>query len=1843
MLLKELVEVNQKGNVSNAVNFDLMDDPETNQDLCDSFIFNYDPKKPELSTVGILDRLKESFHSRNQPNIHMLIQQYGKGKSHFAVVLANFFGKPADSPEVQGILDQVDKATIGSSKVVGEKIKSYKARQQKHHLVLCLNGIQGGDIRKQFLQVLLKVLKNEGIEDSVANHLCSEPLRYLESLSLEDRAKAESYLESLGNPDGDVKSLIKLLKANNPRIISCVKEIFRHITGFSPNFQDDVNINLILRDLLENLCSGDNPHFAGILILFDEMNYYLQSWSANQIGAGGNALQNITEICEAYKSKIALLSFTQIHPSAASGISPSVKESYLKISSRLAPKESTYDEPASSLELVIANMLNQKEDTSAWKEFLHRWDDTLLSSARDAFEKRIKVYKQRGWTLDDFYKHLSRGCFPIHPIAAYLLCNLGFTQDRTAIQFIKKYVKQFIEEKLVEDREQLNYIYSIDLVDFFKENFSNIKIYNRYLEAEKVVVGSDNPDELKALKALFLYFACAEKFPKDDIEDHEEILGTLAGLPYGRIKNALRSLERTRDLIFYKSEIKLYRFYEGKNPIGIKGEIEDLVRNKNANLSSVVAYCNADIKLFLRSQYLPATQFIKAHDLREEDWQFELQFVDAGQILRKLSSTGKITSKKGLVLYILAETEEEINDLRRVIDDALKSSSIREKVVVAIPSLGVGNLPYVKLLLDTLKNQDTSHRRMWGTVACDQLEQRWEEEINTTIKRVLKTYVYYCSASEQSLNKFQKSRNRNDDVFYDATPFISALLEDLFPLVPTVGGVDKLRSDHNTGKLIVATVATQLFAKTLSPQTLPHQNFYKSVTENVYMNQWGILKLTTEGYIPQEPKNIQIKAAWQEISNLTSLGEFSEQKFALAKIWDKLSLPPYGYSEYNFVVLLAAWLAFHRKEVLLEGPEKINLSSNQLTSTKRFSLKEWANLNGDLFKDPKKFVDTWIVRCRAKLIRRKGVEVPEMPSFPIDFDQALEYLEKVNFFLSSTEAEPEDLEGVRSTKEKVEAALEPVYDWLQPVEPTEVLTNDAAIDTLLELHTQLRQSAPTYSLQTDVVSVIPTPDQRSRHDAANQIIATRIDQYIEQVSLRSETLSSMEACSAYETDVQNLLSTFQQTPNLPEHLQEILQNALQVAARVRESLAKNTQIKQVLESAQSTAHKLNDYSSQADFLRIINEIDALKQQIPTESPEANEIQLLLQNIDRQYQELNQKLDTWEERITSATTQGQIVALLQETAKYQDRFTDPESQERLRQLQERINRELAGIESKSQTETLLKAELDNARQYLQRLRDLPDARIGEAFQAFQELKGFQFTSVEDQTLLQQYQERLAGFKIQGLDQVTKRFQQICDRKLSRLDRYEIIKESLNRALSALKDAHDFEEIQANLTQSLADLETQAENLKQQAATQHRQLEDKQTFKEIQQLKPNRHSSIHACESALGRTQTLQANLHNPEQFQSEINLIIQACQDKIQNYKQGLDNLRDQLEMVSSSDHLNNLRLEYVRLEAAFHDSSEFDSYQIVGSIIEDINQDLQVLGKLESRYRQANSIATCNAILEDLSQLQGLLKYPERFRENRIKQLGNKTQQKIETYQQNLGQLEQQLTYASTPAEIKELQQKLLQQASCYANSNLAGQIDALNAEVETLISLLPLMDMAKAANLEACRGQIQKLTSWKDSLTDISQNIQERIDSALEELEKRQTELFLEKQESAQKWLQNLHSKAAQIQDAVRDSKKYEIAEEISKDIRRFKNVYVEFLDVQECKLLFEIQKQSLEEQNKHTGNQIITLFKQLSTSERKKLYQYLEQYLADQTEEDLSGKSEEGWWQKLFRSDNQKTNQSD
>ncbi|PHK27359.1 hypothetical protein VF12_35075 [Nostoc linckia z15] len=239
------------------------------------------------------------------------------------------------------------------------------------------------------------------------------------------------------------------------------------------------------------------------------------------------------------------------------------------------------------------------KNQSSWETFTSRWNNTLRREAETAYERRIKIYKNKGWFFQEFYTHLSEGCFPLHPLTAYLLCNLDFTQDRTVIEFIKGYVKNFIATQPVENAEKPNYIYPIALVDTFLENFSNYPVYNQYKKAVDLVAGADNDDELMVIKALFIYEASGEKLTKPDREEHQEILIALTGLSKSRLQAALDKLEKERSLIYQQPEIKLYRFWGQINPKDIQEEIEEKIKSLTTSINDVVTYCG-EINIQLR-------------------------------------------------------------------------------------------------------------------------------------------------------------------------------------------------------------------------------------------------------------------------------------------------------------------------------------------------------------------------------------------------------------------------------------------------------------------------------------------------------------------------------------------------------------------------------------------------------------------------------------------------------------------------------------------------------------------------------------------------------------------------------------------------------------------------------------------------------------------------------------------------------------------------------------------------------------------------------------------------------------------------------------------------------------------------------------------------------------------------------------------------------------------------------------------------------------------------------------------------------------------------------------------
>ena len=470
----------------------------------------------------------------------------------------------------------------------------------------------------------------------------------LEHLSPSERRKANEFLASESHTFGqvDVPHIIRHLQDGLYRHVAAVVAISRHLNrGFPIHFEMDLNLEKLLDDVIENLCRGEQRKYQGVLILFDELNAYLQNWVADSHAAGGMALQNLTNACEKHKSRLALVCFTQVLPSnTITSLGGSAeKKTYEKLTSRIELGPSTY-EPISSLELVIDALLNTKTGEE-WTDFYGEWHPTVASDGRESYEYMSK-YQGGGWKRDDYHRTLVFGCFPLHPLTSYLLCNLDLTQGRTAIQFIKEDVREFVAREPAVRDGSLNYIRAVRLVESFEGNFSRHSVYGDYERAITAIAASGSGDDLSTLRALFVYYLAGAKLRKPDNEPHELILSLLSGLSVNRTRECLHRLAEGLGVIHYIPLAKTYRFYSGLGLADLRKAIEAETAPSDDDADGVIGYLESRREAFLTSEIVEAGRFVQQKRLWPSDWVFERHIYRGEQALQLLAQESVHTSKR---------------------------------------------------------------------------------------------------------------------------------------------------------------------------------------------------------------------------------------------------------------------------------------------------------------------------------------------------------------------------------------------------------------------------------------------------------------------------------------------------------------------------------------------------------------------------------------------------------------------------------------------------------------------------------------------------------------------------------------------------------------------------------------------------------------------------------------------------------------------------------------------------------------------------------------------------------------------------------------------------------------------------------------------------------------------------------------------------------------------------------------------------------------------------------------------------------------------------------------------
>ena len=956
-------------------------------------------------------------------------------------------------------------------------------------------------------------------------------------------------------------------------------------------------------------------------------------------------------------------------------------EDYKKLASRLEIAESTY-EPVSSLELVIKGLLDQQVNPNLWNQFFQTWNNTLLGDSRKAHETRINIYRERGWTLQDFQTNLTLGCFPLHPLNSYLLCNLDFTQGRTVIQYIKENVKQFINSQPVEKNGKLNYIPAISLIGFFEQlEFS--RHYSEYQKAYDTIASSATEAEKAVLKGLFLFYVSQNKLNKSESEKHDVILSELTGLSEKETKETLDILSQKKQVIYFNKGDNTYRFYVGSNLLEIEQEIEEEVSKKlnEISVNLAVNHCQEKVETYFPSEKVEGIDFINKNKLLNDEWFFEYKFYNIPDFKRVLNSHQVLENlkAKGIFAYVLAETLEELQDLRHQINDLLSQAKNKKQIAVAIPNnKPIRDICKDLLAIDIITRKRKSEKEESGT-AYEQYKKQLQEKIKREVKAIIGSSTYYCLELDQ-LTTAQKQNPES---------IVSHLLKQLYPFVPPLGSCDKMAlKPQSKGNSIIGYIAQRLLEDELNPTKFPKSKSYNTLVDQVFVNSWGLFKTTSQKYSVQIPTNKNVREAWDKIDQLTALGDKKRIYININKIWQELSNSPFGYNEYTFTMLFTAWIVYYRSEVMLHGSFGIPKNTKEQVLIQEKLLKDWATTN--VFETAQNFVNKWILAPgkTPRLIRSQTVACPEIP-VTIDYNKAEKLIKEIDQFINSADPDPAKVEEIKLKRKQLSDEVKKINDWFKPVEEAENLPDNVNLETLLKLYPSLQQqpkninlASPLKSDSIDSIVVNRTSQQKQRQADALEKVQDKIEEMVIQLSEKSESLKTQQEYGRYQGELETAIEKITQV-SLPEHLIKTLNYSLDVATRKLDEIQHQTEIKDCLEKINLRYNSLSTNASQEDYIKALSEIENLTNNLEIVKQES-QYQTIIQDIESQQTDLETTLKIWSEKLTGIT-KNEALKLSQEVSQQKNRFTQIESAQRVNQILEQLNPIILQISNEEETE------------------------------------------------------------------------------------------------------------------------------------------------------------------------------------------------------------------------------------------------------------------------------------------------------------------------------------------------------------------------------------------------------------------------------------------------------------------------------------------------------------------------------------------------------------------------------
>ena len=378
---------------------------------------------PTEAVCRYLEEILRDVVAPSNQRAKLFVGAYGKGKSH--VVLAALSAMWYKDPSTfRRIVDAYRKRGLG----FGDTLLHF-VTDGARLLPVIING-STSDLRHSLLSALRNSLRANGFGDLMPQtnydgaiatierwkNDYPETLRRLEELS---GLTAESIVSQLKNMDTDAYDTFVSLY---PQLTS----------GSAFDVLDGADVIDVYQEVIDRLA---RKGIGGVYVVYDEFSKYLETSLEKATVEDTRLLQDFAEACNRSaldkQMHLLLISHKSLSNYIDSKLPKEKVDGWRGVSGRFE-EIAMHDDASQYYELMAAAIIKDQE---AW--------DCWLTEGGDANERKLDTLRSRyvsnGLLTEDEAQLVVFGCYPLHPITAYLLPRLServAQNERTLFTFI---------------------------------------------------------------------------------------------------------------------------------------------------------------------------------------------------------------------------------------------------------------------------------------------------------------------------------------------------------------------------------------------------------------------------------------------------------------------------------------------------------------------------------------------------------------------------------------------------------------------------------------------------------------------------------------------------------------------------------------------------------------------------------------------------------------------------------------------------------------------------------------------------------------------------------------------------------------------------------------------------------------------------------------------------------------------------------------------------------------------------------------------------------------------------------------------------------------------------------------------------------------------------------------------------------------------------------------------------------------------------------------------------------------------------------------------------------------